>query len=51
MGEQLRKDTLAVFNGAMDTGLVLSELKDVTISVLFKKGEKINAIITEGLVS
>jgi hypothetical protein len=40
MGEQLRKDTLPAFNGAMETGFVLPALKDVTISVLFKKGEK-----------
>jgi hypothetical protein len=40
MGDHLRSITLAAFNGALMTGEVLSEFKDVSISVLFKKGNR-----------
>jgi hypothetical protein len=42
MGDQQRRLLLAAFNGALLTGEVLPAFKDVTISVLFKKGSKMN---------
>jgi hypothetical protein len=42
MGENLRGVLLAAFNGAMETGDVLPAMKDVTITVLHKKGVKMD---------
>jgi hypothetical protein len=40
LGDKLRSVILSAFNGALSSGEVLHDFKDVEISVLFKKGDK-----------